>query len=107
MMKLSSILSPDALAVVVGAGTSGSAAARLLHALGTRVRILDHTAIPEALRDWATQNGVETITAPHKPAHFVGAKLVVASPGIPPTLLQPLLEAAGNPPLVGEMELAL
>ena len=107
MMKLSSILSPDALAVVVGAGTSGSAAARLLHALGTRVRILDHTAIPETLRDWAIQNGVETITAPHKPAHFVGAKLVVASPGIPPTMLQPLLEAAGNPPLVGEMELAL
>ncbi len=106
-MSLPAILSPNALAVVVGAGASGAAAARLLRALGARVRLLDLKGVPAELDAWAGQAGVEVIVGPHEPAQFTGAELVVTSPGIPLPTLRPLLEAAGNPPLVGEMELAL
>ncbi len=97
------------LAVVVGAATSGAAAVRLLVHLGARVRLLDRKAenVPAGLRDFASAHGVEVQTGEHSAEQFRGASLVVTSPGVPVHVLHPLLEAAGSPPLVGEMELAL
>ena len=71
------------------------------------MRLLDLKAVPADLLQWAEGAGVETIVGPHEPAHFAKAELVVVSPGIPLSKLTPLLQAAGNPPLIGEMELAL
>jgi UDP-N-acetylmuramoylalanine--D-glutamate ligase len=107
---------PGELAVVVGAGVSGEAAARLLAAAGIRVRVLESRAenVSEKFREYARPAGVEILTGEHSPEQFAGAALVVASPGVPARVLLALLEAAaprgpsgGLPPLMGEMELAL
>lgn len=96
------------LAVVVGGGSSGAAAARLLHRLGAKVRLLEKNpaSLSDALRRDAETLGYELITGAHNPAHFAGAALVVPSPGVPFSVLSPLLAAAGSPPLMAEMELA-
>ncbi len=106
-MNSSQIIPENALAVVIGAGASGAAAARLLHSLGARVRLTDLKGIPADLQAWAQSAGLETVIGPHQPEHFFGVALVVISPGIPPAKIAPILAAAGNPPLIGEMELAL
>ncbi|CAK7073796.1 MAG: UDP-N-acetylmuramoylalanine--D-glutamate ligase [Desulfovibrio sp.] len=99
---------PGALAVVVGAGASGEAAARLLRQKGAKVRLLERNPdkVGPGLLALASEIGVEIITGPHEPAHFAGASLVVPSPGVPFTILRPLLDAAGSPPMLAEMELA-
>lgn len=99
---------PGSLAVVVGAGASGEAAARLLHEKGAKVRLLERNpdTVGQSLLVLAAELGIEIITGPHEPAHFAGASLVVPSPGVPFTMLRPLLEAAGSPPVLAEMELA-
>lgn len=99
---------PGALAVVVGAGASGEAAARLLRQKGAKVRLLERNPdnVSQSLLLLAAEIGIELITGPHEPAHFAGASLVVPSPGVPFTLLRPLLDAVGNPPVLAEMELA-
>jgi UDP-N-acetylmuramoylalanine--D-glutamate ligase len=101
-------LAPGDLAVVVGAGSSGVAAARLLLALGTRVRLLDqNAAISESARELIDMRGLTFLSGEHSPEQFAGARLVVSSPGVPPARLAPLLREAGNPPLIAELELAL
>lgn len=95
------------LAVVVGAGSSGAAAARLLAALGARVRLVDSNRVPENIRAMASEKGIEILCAKHTPEQFYGASLVVCSPGVPLSALAPLLEESGNPPLIAETELAL
>ena len=95
------------LAVVVGTGASGLAAVRLLTALGVRVRLLDRKEVPAETRTMARDLNLELVCAEHTPDHFAGADLVVTSPGVPMSVLHPLLAAAGNPPLMAEMELAL
>ncbi len=95
------------LAVVVGAGASGLAAARLLTALGARVRLLDRKDFADDVKALARDLGLELICGTHTTEQFAGADLVVTSPGVPLSVLRPLLEAAGNPPLMAEMELAL
>ncbi len=99
---------PGDICVVVGAGASGSAAARLLYRLGARVRLLEKNpeAVSDALRQDAKNLGYEILTGPHDPAYFSNARLVVPSPGVPMRVLSPLLKAAGNPPLLAELELA-
>ncbi|MDR1857264.1 MAG: UDP-N-acetylmuramoyl-L-alanine--D-glutamate ligase [Desulfovibrio sp.] len=98
------------LAVVVGAGRSGLAAARLLADRGARVRLLDRN--PAALSDAEVRDlascGVETILGPHEPGHFRGAVRVVPSPGMPVAQLLPLLSDLGGagPEVLAEMELA-
>lgn len=113
-MKISTLhaLSPVAAgdrAVVVGAGASGEAAARLLSALGVRVRLLDLKSenVSPAFRAFAEEQGVEILCGPHTPEQFLDARLVVTSPGIPLRIFPPLLAQAGGVPLMGEMELAL
>lgn len=99
---------PDSVVAVVGAGASGDAAARLLRAKGARVRLLERN--PDNVgRDFAriaADLGIEIVTGPHDPAHFQDVSLVVPSPGVPLPRLALLLEAAGSPPVMGEMELA-
>ena len=96
------------LAVVVGAGASGAAAARLLCALGARVRLVDrNTAVSAAVRDMASEAGIELLCGEHTAGQFQGAALVVTSPGVPLGILAPFLAEIGNPPLIAEMELAL
>ncbi len=90
--------------LVMGAGTSGSAAARFLADRGARVEAWDDRpwdAVPAAgeLRE----RGVRLLETPPDPA---GYELAVISPGIPPR--HPLWRAfrAAGVPVVGEVELA-
>ena len=75
---------PGDLAVVVGAGVSGVAAAKLLHKLGARVRLLDRSVgrVPAGFAEWAESAGVEIVCGEHTPGQFRDAKLVVPSPGV-------------------------
>jgi UDP-N-acetylmuramoylalanine--D-glutamate ligase len=101
-------LAPGATAVVVGAGLSGFAAARLLAARGARVRILERNGNPgQEVLERAHEAGFELLLGEHTPEQFRGASLIVVSPGVPPAALASQRAAAGNPPLVGETELAL
>lgn len=101
---------PGDLAVVVGAGASGVAAARLLDRLGARVRLLDknETGVGRAARDLIETRSMELVCGEHAPEHFAGASLAVTSPGVPIASLLPLLKRAGGSiPLLAETELAL
>ncbi len=94
---------------MVGAGASGEAAAELLARLGARVRMLDRESgnVSKSFRALAAEKGMEILCGAHTPDQFAGAALVVTSPGVPVHVLAPLLARAGDPPLIGEMELAL
>ena len=99
---------PGELAVVVGAGRSGKAAARLLLQDGAKVRLLEKDPAnidAEFLREM-TQAGAEVITGEHGPQHFADAAYVIPSPGMPVATLLPMLPASGGPEVMAEMELA-
>lgn len=102
------LIKPSELAVVVGGGASGLAAARLLKYMGAGVRLLD--ANPKGFSPEfsarAKELDIELIAGAHEPEHFKGAALVVPSPGVPLRVLEPLLQAAGNLPYVSELGLA-
>ncbi len=88
--------------VVVGAGASGVAAARLAHAAGARVCLNDI-----ARRDVSgLPDGVETVWGHHPESLFREADLVVVSPGVPPLPPVAAAEAAGVE-VIAEVELAL
>ncbi|SBV98901.1 UDP-N-acetylmuramoylalanine--D-glutamate ligase [uncultured delta proteobacterium] len=93
---------------VIGAGASGEAAARLLRAKGARVRLLerDPAKVSQGLLALAEQIGIEIVTGPHDSLHFQDVSLVVPSPGVPYSRLVMMLEAAGSPPVMAELELA-
>lgn len=101
-------VTPGMLAVVIGAGASGEAAAKLLRAKGARVRLLERKpdAVTSDLLGLAADIGLEIVTGPHDAVHFQGASLVVPCPGVNVAALRPLLDAAGNPPVMAELELA-
>lgn len=99
------------LAVVVGAGRSGLAAARLLRKRGARVRLLESNA--KALDAVAQENlrrdGIEVLTGEHREAFFGGASLVVPSPALPVARLREMMGARAHDPqcrILSEMELA-
>lgn len=97
------------LVVVVGAGRSGMAAARLLHRMGARVRLLERNAdgVPADFVRWAAEAGVEIATGDHAPTQFEGARAVVPSPGMAVAKLRPLLpQGPDAPEIMAEMELA-
>lgn len=99
---------PGQLAIVVGAGVSGVAAARLLHRLGARVRLLDRSSerIPADFAAWAAESGVEIVCGEHTPEQFAGATLVVPSPGVPAAVIRRFLPESGAPEIMAETELA-
>ena len=102
-------VAPGQLAVVVGAGESGAAAACLLAALGANVRLVEKNAahVSDEIRSLAGSGALELQTGDHDAGQFAGAALVVTSPGVPLGVLRPFLDQAGNPPLMSELELAL
>ena len=95
-------------AVVVGAGSSGRAAAKLLTRLGASVRFLEKNpeAVSDALREEAVAAGYDLRTGTHGPADFAGAHLVVLSPGIRAANLADCLAACPDAQIVSEVELA-
>lgn len=103
-----SAVSRGDLAVVVGAGVSGLAAARLLAALGARVRLLERKAgnVPATFAHEAAALGIEIVCGEHHVEHFAGARLVVPSPGVAAASIRPFLAAVDPPEIMGETELA-
>ena len=98
--------------VVVGAGRSGLAAARLLRRLGgsdgqpgpLAVRLVDRNPLSPAVAEEAAALGLEVRVGPHEPAQFAGAGLVVPSPGVALAALRPFLSE--GVPVMAETELA-
>ena len=95
-------------AVVVGAGSSGRAAVRLLAFLGARVRMLERDAsrLDGSFVSLARELGVEIVSGDHEAAQFRNADLVILSPGIPAARIQPLLPEGRSVELMAELELA-
>jgi len=91
-------------ALVIGAGRSGRAAARLLAARGARVRVVERAA--DARRDPAWPAAVELVTGDERARSLDGIALVVPSPGVAHD--HPLLAAAvaRGVPVWSEIELA-
>jgi UDP-N-acetylmuramoylalanine--D-glutamate ligase len=94
------------LAVVVGTGRSGLAAARLLDMLGCRVRVADRDEAVTAERLGPLAGRVELVTGPHRPEHFGDADMIVLSPGVPVKRLAHALEGVPAQNVVAELELA-
>ena len=92
--------------VVVGAGRSGRAAARLLRSRGAEVTLIDTDTNALDREADLRSSGVRMEAGPHRPELLTGADLVVLSPGVPPH--QPAIEAArrAGVAVVGEVELA-
>jgi UDP-N-acetylmuramoylalanine--D-glutamate ligase len=68
-------------AVVIGAGASGRAAARVLLEEGADVVVSERD--DRAPDGELTELGVPVLTGGHRPEHLEGATLVVTSPGVP------------------------
>lgn len=94
--------------IVLGAGTSGVGAARVLARLGAETVLADRNeaAVSDAERDELTGLGVTVITGRQDESMLAGVDRVIVSPGIPLTV--PFLEAACEKGIevVGEVELA-
>lgn len=91
-------------ALVVGAGSTGRAAARFLARRGARVRVVDRS--PEATRDPAWPDSVELRAGGDEPGALEGIDMVVPSPGVARD--HPLLTRAVDAglPVWSEIELA-
>lgn len=99
------------LAVVVGAGRSGKAAARLLSRQGARVRLLerDPQTLDEAAVAALRADGIEVVLGEQGQELFAGARLVVPSPGLPVVRLREMMGPHADAPgteILAEMELA-
>ncbi len=98
---------PGELAVVIGAGRSGRAAAKLLRRLNCKTRLLEKN--PEALTGAHRQElldlGVELCPGEHDAAQFENAAYVIPSPGVPIASIRDFL-GDSTPEIISEMELA-
>ena len=83
----------DRRIAVIGAGRSGRAALRLLHALGADVRLLEKSpeAMPEDFASWLEASGIAVFGGDHQPEHFEGVDLVIPSPGAAKANIEPVL----------------
>lgn len=95
------------LAVVVGAGRSGMAAARLLRKKGARVRLLERNsaALDSDKKARLLSEGIEYFTGDHDASQFEFATMVIPSPAMPIHELEALL-GEQRPEVVSELELA-
>ena len=98
-------LIPGSLAVVIGAGRSGLASARLLARLGLKVRLLEKKDNSK-LQALAKSEGWELMLGEHNAGQFKGASVIIPSPGMPVAKLTPFLSAEAQNLIMGEMELA-
>lgn len=96
------------LAVVVGAGRSGIAAARLLAKEGVKTRLLEKK--PDLLlpleKDALEKAGIELRLGEHNRSDFENASFVITSPGIPIAAIRPFIQDNERVELISEMELA-
>lgn len=93
--------------LVVGFERTGEAVCRFLLDRGARVRVSEKkpaAALGERMRPY-TERGAVFETGGHRPESFLGADLIVPSPGVPPL---PEIRAARERgvPVVSELELA-
>lgn len=93
-------------AVVLGAGSSGTAAATLLVSLGAKVRWLERKDPGEDVRRFAADKGIDMQVGEHTPEQFAGVDLVVVSPGVPVRKMGHLLGDMPERKVVSELELA-
>jgi len=93
---------------VVGAGSSGRAAALLLADLGAKVRLLERNqgGLDETYVREAESAGIELRLGAHQPEDFAGLQMLVVSPGIPVRTVKALLPVGENPQIISELELA-
>ena len=78
---------------VIGAGRSGRAAVRLLHALNADVRLLEKSPekMPADFSAWLESCGIAVFGGEHRPEHFEGVDLVIPSPGAAKAHIEPVL----------------
>ncbi len=69
--------------LVVGLGTSGVAAAKVMSEEGASVRVSEERQARGTDVDALRSAGVEVLAGGHRPEHLDGISLVVASPGVP------------------------
>ncbi len=95
-------------AVVIGLGASGRAAIRLLRHLKAKVRVLELNPekVSDEVRNYLTSEGIQLVGGEHKPEHFLGADIIIPSPGAPINVIQPLLPRTNTPEIIAETELA-
>lgn len=96
------------MAVIVGAGKSGVAMARLLRRSGARVRLLERnpeSMSPELLKE-LRDAGIEILIGPHIPAYFTGASYVIPSPALPIAKVAEYISPEESPEILSEMEMA-
>ncbi len=93
-------------AVVVGAGSSGRAAVRLLLALGADVKLLDSAEPGDAVKAFVAETGVPFESGTHTKAQFEGVDMVVLSPGIAVAALADVLADIPQNKIIAELELA-
>jgi UDP-N-acetylmuramoylalanine--D-glutamate ligase len=93
--------------LIVGFERTGEALCRFLLDRGARVRVSDKKpagAFGEKLRAFA-ERGVVFETGGHRPESFLGADLIVPSPGVPP-IAEILAAREKGVPVLSEIELA-
>ncbi len=97
----------DKNVLIVGFERTGEALCRFLLDRGARVRVTEKKAADafgDKVRDW-TERGVVFETGGHRPESFLGADLIVPSPGVPP-LAEILAAREKGVPVISEIELA-
>jgi len=94
--------------VVVGAGRSGMAAARLGLALGAELRLLeaDSQTLSEETKAALTAQGADIQLGKHVPEQFADADMVILSPGIPVRAVEGCFPKNRSFPVLSELELA-
>ena len=91
---------------VVGTGSSGLAATRLLCALGAKVRLLDINEPADSVRAECSELGVDIQIGPHSSRQFENLDIVVLSPGVPLAKLRKHMKDIPDRKIVSELELA-
>lgn len=95
------------VAVIVGAGRSGMAAARLLAKSGAHVRLLEKDdSLAKARSRELAELDVELISGPHESRHFAKASFIIPSPAMPIASAVALVPKGESPEILSEMELA-
>jgi len=97
----------DKNVLIVGFERTGEALCRFLLDRGARVRVSEKKtadAFGDKIRTWMEQ-GVLFETGGHRPGSFLGADLIIPSPGVPP-LAEILAAREKGVPVISEIELA-
>jgi len=97
----------DTTVLIVGFERTGEALCRFLLDRGARVRVTEKKAADafgDKVRTW-TDRGVVFETGGHRPESFLGADLIIPSPGVPP-LAEILAAREKGIPVISEIELA-